>query len=138
VSDETRPYEGWAIVELMGHRRLAGRVSQAEQYGVAMLRLDVPATDDAQAATQFYGGSSIYCVTPVSEEVARRVAECNSPAPVHTWELPRPSQSTGEVFDAETIPDDRTVTVAHHRGEHEEPVDDCPVCHLDDEEDMPW
>jgi hypothetical protein len=111
VSTETRPYEGWAIVELMGHRRLAGRVSQAEQYGVAMLRLDVPATEDAQAATQFYGGSSIYCVTPVSEEVARRVAESNSPAPVHHWELSRPSRPATEVVDADIA---------------------------DDEEDMPW
>jgi hypothetical protein len=113
MPEETRPYEGWAIVELMGHRRLAGRVSQAEQYGVAMLRLDVPPTEGAQAATQFYGGSSIYCVTPVSEDVARRVAECNSPAPVHTWELLRPAQPIDEVVV----------------GEHGETLDD-----LDDED----
>jgi ABC-type Zn uptake system ZnuABC Zn-binding protein ZnuA len=104
MPEETRPYEGWAIVELMGHRRLAGLVSQAEQYGVAMLRLDVPATEGAQAATQFYGGSSIYCITPVSEDLARRVAERTAPAPVHTWELPpsaHPRSYEETVEDAE-------------------------------------
>lgn len=36
------PYEGWAIVELMGHRRLGAFVSEVEIAGAAMLRLDVP------------------------------------------------------------------------------------------------
>lgn len=35
-------FEGWAIVELMGHRRLAGWVSEVEIAGAPMLRLDVP------------------------------------------------------------------------------------------------
>jgi hypothetical protein len=109
MSEETRPYEGWAIVELMGHRRLAGRVSQAEQYGVAMLRLDVPPTEGAQAATQFYGGSSIYCITPVSEEAALLVARRSAPTPIQTWELPpsahpRSYEATVADDDDEEIP----------------------------------
>lgn len=49
-------YEGWAIVELMGHRRLGGRVGEAEAYGAKLLRLDVPktGTSDEWIATQFY------------------------------------------------------------------------------------
>ncbi len=35
-------FEGWAIVELMGHRRLGAYVSEDELAGAAMLRLDVP------------------------------------------------------------------------------------------------
>lgn len=35
-------FEGWAIVELMGHRRLGAYVSEAEIGGAAMLRLEVP------------------------------------------------------------------------------------------------
>lgn len=82
-------YEGWAIVELMGHRRLGGRVSQVEQYGVPMLRIDVPGVKPGDdVATQFYGGSSIYCLTPTTEEMARAVALRNQPAPVQRWELP--------------------------------------------------
>jgi hypothetical protein len=40
MADE--PFEGWAIVELMGHRRLAGYVREVELAGAGMLRLDVP------------------------------------------------------------------------------------------------
>ncbi|HEV2071060.1 MAG TPA: hypothetical protein VGR26_14820 [Acidimicrobiales bacterium] len=102
----SEPYEGWAIVELMGHRRLAGRVSEAEQYGTAMLRLDVPAVDGQQAATQFYGGSAIYCVTPTDEEAARLVAARNAPAPIQTWELPRPRRDETDDVDVEIIDED--------------------------------
>jgi hypothetical protein len=35
-------FEGWAIVELMGHRRLGAYVRETELAGAAMLRLDVP------------------------------------------------------------------------------------------------
>lgn len=38
-------FEGWAIVELMGHRRLAGFVREVSMFGASMLRLD----DDADS-----------------------------------------------------------------------------------------
>lgn len=82
-------FEGWAIVELMGHRRIAGRVSQAEQYGTAMLRIDVPSEKPEEFQTQFYGGTSIYCLTPTTEDIARRVAARSRPSPVHAWEFPQ-------------------------------------------------
>lgn len=88
MSESEKPYEGWAIVELMGHRRLGGRVSQAEQYGVAMLRVDVPGDDGETIATQFCGGSSIYALTPCSEAAAQAVAKSNRVEPVGRWELP--------------------------------------------------
>ena len=79
-------YEGWAILELMGHRRLAGKVSQAEMYGAAFCRIDVP--DGDGFTTQYYGGSSIYALTPCAEDTARRASVLSRPAPVHAWELP--------------------------------------------------
>lgn len=39
-------FDSWAILELMGHVRLAGRVSETMIAGAPMLRLDVPATED--------------------------------------------------------------------------------------------
>lgn len=88
MTESEKPYEGFAIIELMGHRRLGGKVCQAEQYGVAMLRVDVPGDDGEIIATQFCGGSSIYALTPCSEEAARAVAKSNRPEPVTRWELP--------------------------------------------------
>lgn len=72
----------WAIVELMGHRQRAGLCQEVEQFGAKMLRIDIPAPDDA-TVTEFYGGSSIYALRPASEEVARACAErLGDPRPV--------------------------------------------------------
>jgi hypothetical protein len=82
VADGTT-FEGWVILELMGHRRLAGWLTEQEVAGAAFLRLDVP-----DVGTQYYSPSAVYCITPTSEETARQVATLNRPAPVHRWELP--------------------------------------------------
>jgi hypothetical protein len=87
---EKQSFEGWAILELMGHRRLGGYVRQVDMFGASMCRVDVPATGDEPAATQFYSGASIYCLTPTTEETAMRVAEGYRPAPVNHWDLPKP------------------------------------------------
>lgn len=42
MADDAKVFEGWAIVELMGHRRLGGYVHEVELAGAAMLRIDVP------------------------------------------------------------------------------------------------
>lgn len=86
-------FEGWAVVELMGHRRLAGKVSEQEIAGAAFLRLDVPAE---QPVTQFYSASAVYCITPTTEEIARGLAARIRPAPVHRYELEPPSVSNDD------------------------------------------
>lgn len=88
MSGSAEPYEGWAVVEMLGHRRLGGRVSQVEMYGTALLRVDVPGEDGEIVATQLVGGQSIYALTPCSEEAARAVARRNQVEPVARWELP--------------------------------------------------
>jgi len=90
-------YEGWAIVEIMGHRRLAGHVSEATIAGAPMLRIDVPGKEEGAPpkATQFYGGASIFCLTPTTEELARR--EANPPE----WTAPAPLQLRHGAFDVE-------------------------------------
>lgn len=100
-------FEGWAIVELMGHRRLAGYASQVEMFGAAMLRLDIPAKEGL-SATQFYSGGSIYCLTPTTEETAKAFALRNQPTPVQRWEI---------------APPDRMIT-NHERGEVEDDPDE--------------
>lgn len=79
----------WAIVELMGRKVVAGYAAKSEFLGKPMLRVDVPQTSAFDAYTQFYGESAIYCVTIVSEQVARTVAESHkiNPISVYTPEL---------------------------------------------------
>lgn len=84
-SDDDGPFCAWAILELMGHRRLAGRVRDVELFGVRMCRLDVPSDPPV---TQIYSPSAIYALTPSTEEICRAVARRNRPEPVHRFELP--------------------------------------------------
>lgn len=67
-------FQGWVILELMGHRRLGGYVREQEIAGQAFLRIDIPGEDGEFAATQYYGASAIYCMTPTTEEIAKMLA----------------------------------------------------------------
>ena len=75
----------WGIIELMGHKVVAGCISKDEMLGKPMLRVDVPSTGQFVEFTQFYGEAAIYCVTFTSEEVARRTAEQCSVNPISVY-----------------------------------------------------
>lgn len=83
-------FQQWAVLELMGHRRLAGFVTEEEIAGVGLLRLDVPGVDGEPEQTQYYHPNALYCLTPTTEEIAKAVAAYNRPNPVHRYELPAP------------------------------------------------
>lgn len=75
-AEAARPTEGetivdqFAVVEIFGHRRLAGRVKEVEQFGTKMLRIDIPTEGDFAKGftTQLYGGGSLFSVTPCTLE----------------------------------------------------------------------
>ena len=75
----------WAIMELFGHQKLAGKVSEATIGGGTFVRIDVPQTGKYSAFTRFYGSAAIYSFTPVSEEVARLALGQMQPEPVTIW-----------------------------------------------------
>lgn len=83
--DETTESGQWGIVELMGHKVVAGFMQKSEMLGKPLLRVDVPASGDYPAFTQLYGEAAIYCVTFVSEEVARRAAASYRVNPVSVY-----------------------------------------------------
>jgi hypothetical protein len=89
MSNEPKGFETtWAVVELMGHRKIAGQVSETVVGGTSIMRVDVPTSDGKASTTQFYGWQSLYCLTPVTEEIARAYSIRNQPQPVTPWELP--------------------------------------------------
>ncbi|HRU09758.1 MAG TPA: hypothetical protein P5144_10320 [Thermoanaerobaculia bacterium] len=61
----------WAIVELMGHMTLAGRLTKPGENG-GLWQIDVP--DGDHFASQLFGSQSVYRVRIVSEEMARAYA----------------------------------------------------------------
>lgn len=86
----------WAIVELFGHARIAGRISEQEFGGTKMVRVDVPAVsadpkdpdgEKIDAHTRFFGGGAIYSINWVDELVARIAAGSIRHQPIDTWSL---------------------------------------------------
>lgn len=95
---ETR-FESWGIVELMGHQRVAGRISERAIGGGNLLQVDIPQADDS-FRTVFYGNSAIYALHVTDEDAARACAKVSGTRPAYAWELenaqrrlepPRPS-----------------------------------------------
>jgi hypothetical protein len=75
----------WAILELMGRKVVAGYLTKDDWQGHAMLRIDVPQTTAFSAFTQVYGPQAVYCITYVSEQVAKLTAEHNRVNPVSVY-----------------------------------------------------
>lgn len=80
-------FTGWAIVELFGHQRIAGKVSEEVIGGSSFVRVDVPAIEDQAAFTKLYGGSAIYAITPTDEATAMRAVSSFRVVPVEMWRL---------------------------------------------------
>jgi hypothetical protein len=75
MSENQTAFEVHALVELFGHQRIAGKVSETVIAGSGFVRVDVPATSKRAAFTRFFGPSAIYGITPVDETVAQALAE---------------------------------------------------------------
>ncbi len=116
--DEQDIFEGYCILELMGHRRLAGYVREQTVGGASFLRLDVPGPTESSevVATQFYSPSAVYCITPTTEAIARRLAQASRPEPVQRWELPpAPKDRRGREIEGEFEVDGDDDDEAAHR-----------------------
>lgn len=88
MAEET-PFAAWAVVELMGHRKIIGYASDVAVAGGKLLRVDVPAKGDQPAYSQYYGAGAIYCLSPVSEDIARAMIEgAGSTRPWYAYALP--------------------------------------------------
>ncbi len=83
----------WAIIELFGHQRIAGYMTEQVIGGQGFIRVDVPeiAADGSQQAiqphTKFYGPGAVYAINPVDESLARLAARQIRHAPVSEYGL---------------------------------------------------
>lgn len=69
------PIEEFAIVEVFGHRRHAGRIAEVERFGAKFLRIDIPidgAFDKGRITSHFYGGASIFSMTLCDRKTAEK------------------------------------------------------------------
>jgi hypothetical protein len=128
MTEQHEKFTGWAVVEMLGHKKLAGFVSEQVIAGSALVRVDVPETlqqksvpgyggtvvESKPAYTKLIGVGSIYCITPTDESTARRAAAAlerwNEPIPVTLPALLPAATSAAtpaaELIDAEWEHDD--------------------------------
>lgn len=85
----------WAIVEIMGHRKHAGRVREEERFGVKMLRVDIPNEGDPEKGwtTHYYGGASIFSYTLTDEASVMRA---NKPWQPYRYQIEDQSAEDGD------------------------------------------
>ena len=72
--EELQRFDCWCVVDVMGHNRYAGRVTEQQIGGASFIRVDVPELPDRAAFTKLLSPGSIFCITPTTEQVARHAA----------------------------------------------------------------
>lgn len=117
---QTEKFESWVKLELMGRKVLIGKASEILIAGAPLLRIDVPASGDMPAYTQMYGVSAIYCITPITEEVALRAAPNYNVEPISKYELRPPAAAAATPRSALTAHND----IDEWTGEGSEDYDD--------------
>lgn len=96
LEDAGQRFECWCIVEIMGRQTYAGYVSERTIAGAGMLQIDVPEVDESRPAfTKFISPSSLYGLSPVTEEIARHAAAKIRVRPVQEYGLlPEPKRNS--------------------------------------------
>lgn len=81
MSASDLPAGDYAIVEVLGHRTIVGRVEEVERFGAKLMSIQ-PLFNGELLEAVLIGGGSIYQFTPCSAEVAA------ARQPKEDWQLP--------------------------------------------------
>lgn len=79
----------WCLVELFGHQKIVGKVTETSIAGGAFLRVDVPEGAGKPAFTRFFGPGAIYSINPTTESLAREMLLMYRNEPVSRFYLPQ-------------------------------------------------
>lgn len=86
-------FDQWCIVELFGHQRIAGRVTEQQVGGCNFVRVDIPPVGNRPGFTRLLGQGAIYAINPVTEQIARAAAAAYRAEPVTPYGLPELHQA---------------------------------------------
>lgn len=81
-----RHFEAWGVVDLFGHIRLAGRISEQAIGGETFIRVDVPNSDET-FHTRLFGKGAIYSMSLTDEPIAREYAKRSGTRPVSAYDV---------------------------------------------------
>jgi hypothetical protein len=77
----------WAIIEIKGYRKVAGKITSETLAGFEFLRVDIYSSPEKIELTEYYNPSSIHSIIPVSVETAILFAKNTTHKPIANWEL---------------------------------------------------
>lgn len=103
--NEQHAFSYHCIVELFGHQKIAGLVTEQVIAGQSFICVNVPETKRHPAFTRMFGSGAIYSITPVSEEIAKTAAESIYIEPVQVYVAPE-RQLKGPDWDEDNGFDD--------------------------------
>lgn len=91
MENQNTNFETWAIIEVFGHEKYAGFVKDITIGSTTMLQVQVPETGKEReyplpGFQKIFNPSSIFSLTPVSEEYAREMANNLRKSPVDVYE----------------------------------------------------
>ena len=134
MNESQAKFDGWAIVDVLGHQRYVGYVT-TEAYGQAVLfRVDVPSLDERERVTKrpgyigdayapagttvkegavpgytkLVGSGSIYTITPCTKDAALDALEQSQSRPLMAVSIPADAPK-GELIGATVADDDDVV-----------------------------
>ena len=84
---ESEKIELFAVVELFGRQRIAGKVTE-HAFGTSIfVRVDVPETASQPSFTRLINPSAIYAINPVTEPVMIEMAKSIQQKPIEAWDV---------------------------------------------------
>ncbi|WP_373649034.1 hypothetical protein [Schlesneria sp. DSM 10557] len=89
----TETKEMYAVVDLFGHTKIAGQISDYALGGESFVRIDVPAVGDAPAHTRLFGKGAIYSISFVGREAAEAVARNLRLKPIEVYDFDHETRS---------------------------------------------
>ena len=91
MSDEK--LDQWGVVDLFGHTRLAGKISEYAFGGDSFVRVDVPSVKGIPEHTRLFGKGAIYSISFTSQEIAEGVARNCESKPVSVYQFDQETQA---------------------------------------------
>lgn len=114
----TEKFEAFALVELFGHNRLSGKVTEQTIGGASFIRVDVPETNSQPAFSRLLNPSAIYAINPITEETMIEMARNLDKAPLASWDVRETVRKAKAALEAPSQPEREL--------EFEEEEDDLP------------
>jgi len=75
----------WAIIEIFGHDRYVGIISDHQIGGESFVRVDIPDTGEKMGFTKLFGKNAIYSITFIDENTGEILIKEMEQEPIKLW-----------------------------------------------------